>query len=110
MSHAPAEATTLLWGGWCGCRPPLARVRAHAAERPERPPPPPPPPGFLSENPVFAKAVESAGATWVGPPTFAIEKMGDKVESKKFAAAAMVGQGGLLGSAAALRAMPGPQG
>ncbi|KAL4458176.1 hypothetical protein ABPG75_013041 [Micractinium tetrahymenae] len=46
--------------------------------------------GFLSENPVFAKAVEAAGATWVGPPTFAIEKMGDKVESKKFAAAATV--------------------
>lgn len=36
------------------------------------------------------EAVEEAGATFVGPPTFAVEKMGDKVASKKFAAAATV--------------------
>lgn len=47
-----------------------------------------PPAGFLSENASFVEAVEGAGATFVGPPTYAVEKMGDKVESKKFAAAA----------------------
>jgi propionyl-CoA carboxylase alpha chain len=46
--------------------------------------------GFLSENAAFVKAVEEAGATFIGPPVFAVEKMGDKVESKKFAAAAAV--------------------
>lgn len=51
-------------------------------------------PGFLSENAAFVEAVEEAGATFVGPPTFAVEKMGDKVASKKFAAAATV-RGGL---------------
>lgn len=34
--------------------------------------------------------MEDAGAAFVGPPVFAVEKMGDKVESKKFAAAAAV--------------------
>lgn len=38
------------------------------------------------------EAVEAAGATFVGPPTHAVEKMGDKVESKKIAAAAKVGE------------------
>lgn len=37
------------------------------------------------------EAVEAAGATFVGPPPFAVDKMGDKVASKKFAAAATVG-------------------
>ncbi|EFN58393.1 hypothetical protein CHLNCDRAFT_55993 [Chlorella variabilis] len=46
--------------------------------------------GFLSENSHFVEAVEAAGATFVGPPTHAVEKMGDKVESKKIAAAAKV--------------------
>ena len=52
-----------------------------------------PPAGFLSENAAFVQAVEAAGATFVGPPTYAVEKMGDKVESKKFAQAAGVRKG-----------------
>ena len=43
------------------------------------------------------EAVEGAGAAFVGPPMYAVEKMGDKVESKKFAAAAKVGAFGQWG-------------
>ncbi|GAA4486212.1 biotin carboxylase N-terminal domain-containing protein [Rhodococcus olei] len=46
--------------------------------------------GFLSENAEFAKAVQDAGLTWIGPPVKAIELMGSKVESKKMMAAAGV--------------------
>ncbi|MFC9787197.1 biotin carboxylase N-terminal domain-containing protein [Rhodococcus sp. NPDC127528] len=46
--------------------------------------------GFLSENAEFAKAVQDAGLTWVGPPVKAIELMGSKVESKKMMDAAGV--------------------
>ncbi len=38
--------------------------------------------GFLSENAEFARAVQDAGLTWIGPPVKAIESMGSKVESK----------------------------
>ncbi len=41
--------------------------------------------GFLSENPKFAQALESAGVAFVGPPVKAIEAMGDKITSKKIA-------------------------
>ena len=41
--------------------------------------------GFLSENPAFAKALAEAGIVFIGPPVAAIEAMGDKIESKKFA-------------------------
>jgi len=46
--------------------------------------------GFLSENPAFARALEAAGITFIGPNVKAIEVMGDKIESKKFAAEAGV--------------------
>jgi propionyl-CoA carboxylase alpha chain len=41
--------------------------------------------GFLSENSKFAQALEAAGVAFVGPPVGAIEKMGDKITSKKIA-------------------------
>jgi len=41
--------------------------------------------GFLSENSKFAEALEKAGVAFVGPPKGAIEKMGDKITSKKIA-------------------------
>jgi len=46
--------------------------------------------GFLSESSVFAKAVQNAGITWVGPSPRAIRIMGDKVEAKRYAEAAEV--------------------
>lgn len=46
--------------------------------------------GFLSENAEFAKALEKAGITFIGPNVRAIEVMGDKIASKKFAAKANV--------------------
>ncbi len=41
--------------------------------------------GFLSENTVFAKKLEDAGVLFIGPNSFAIEKMGDKAISKQMA-------------------------
>ncbi len=41
--------------------------------------------GFLSENKLFAEALEAEGVVFVGPPKGAIEKMGDKITSKKIA-------------------------
>ena len=41
--------------------------------------------GFLSENSHFAKKLEENGVAFIGPGTFAIEAMGDKIESKKLA-------------------------
>ncbi|MEE9167229.1 MAG: acetyl-CoA carboxylase biotin carboxylase subunit [Candidatus Neomarinimicrobiota bacterium] len=41
--------------------------------------------GFLSENGEFAAAVREAGFTWIGPPTDAMAKMGDKVSARKLA-------------------------
>ncbi len=46
--------------------------------------------GFLSERAPFAQAVADAGLIFVGPPPAAIAAMGDKIESKKAAAAAKV--------------------
>ncbi len=46
--------------------------------------------GFLSENAAFAKALKKASITFIGPPVKAIQVMGDKIESKKFAAKAKV--------------------
>ncbi len=39
--------------------------------------------GFLSESPVFARAVEEAGLLWIGPPASAIEQMGDKLAARQ---------------------------
>ena len=39
--------------------------------------------GFLSENKLFAEALEKEGVAFIGPPAGAIEAMGDKITSKK---------------------------
>lgn len=39
--------------------------------------------GFLSENGAFAREVEKAGITFIGPSAEAMEVMGDKLEAKK---------------------------
>jgi propionyl-CoA carboxylase alpha chain len=46
--------------------------------------------GFLSEREAFPKALEKAGVVFIGPNAKAIAAMGDKIESKKAAAAAKV--------------------
>jgi len=46
--------------------------------------------GFLSEREAFPKALEAAGIVFIGPNASAIAAMGDKIESKRAAAAAKV--------------------
>ena len=46
--------------------------------------------GFLSERRDFAAALEAEGVVFVGPPSPAIEAMGDKITSKKIAQVAGV--------------------
>src|ERR1700749_1272522 len=46
--------------------------------------------GFLSEREAFPEALAKAGVVFIGPNPKAIAAMGDKIESKKAAAAAMV--------------------
>ena len=46
--------------------------------------------GFLSENASFADACNSAGVTFMGPPSSAIEAMGSKSNSKEIMIAAGV--------------------
>jgi acetyl/propionyl-CoA carboxylase alpha subunit len=44
--------------------------------------------GFLSEKPVFARAVADAGAAFIGPPPIALEAFGDKLKARRVALAA----------------------
>jgi 3-methylcrotonyl-CoA carboxylase alpha subunit len=44
--------------------------------------------GFLSENEDFARAVEAAGMTWIGPEPKTIQDMGDKERARLLARAA----------------------
>ena len=46
--------------------------------------------GFLSENPDFARALEKAGITFVGPSVEALERWGDKVAAREIAVQAGV--------------------
>ena len=46
--------------------------------------------GFLSEREAFPRALEKAGIAFIGPNPAAMAALGDKIESKKFAAKAKV--------------------
>ena len=46
--------------------------------------------GFLAESASFARAVEGAGAVWVGPPPEAMDAVGFKVRAKELAQRAAV--------------------
>ncbi|HSI98545.1 MAG TPA: acetyl-CoA carboxylase biotin carboxylase subunit [Gaiellaceae bacterium] len=46
--------------------------------------------GFLAENPVFVRACEEMGLTFVGPPADVMERVGDKVRAKEVMGAAGV--------------------
>ncbi len=41
--------------------------------------------GFLAEHADFARAVQAAGLTWIGPSPAAIEQLGDKVSARHIA-------------------------
>jgi len=41
--------------------------------------------GFLSESAEFARAVEEAGLTWIGPAPESIEQLGDKITARRIA-------------------------
>ena len=41
--------------------------------------------GFLSESAAFARAVQQAGVTWIGPDAEVIDALGDKVSARRIA-------------------------
>jgi len=59
--------------------------------------------GFLSENPMFAKACADAGIKFIGPPAEAMERMGSKTRARQRMRAAGVPL--VPGSAEALRSL-----
>lgn len=65
--------------------------------------------GFLSENAAFARKVEAAGLTWVGPSPDSIDLMGDKSRARQAALAAGVpvlkGTEGALATSADIEAV-----
>ncbi|MBO6902711.1 MAG: acetyl/propionyl/methylcrotonyl-CoA carboxylase subunit alpha [Rhizobiaceae bacterium] len=67
--------------------------------------------GFLSERASFCTALEKEGIVFIGPKPRAIEAMGDKIESKKFAKEAKVntvpGHIGVIEDADAARKIAG---
>ena len=46
--------------------------------------------GFLAENAAFARKIDAAGITFMGPPASAIDSMGSKIDSKRTMKAAGV--------------------
>ncbi len=46
--------------------------------------------GFLAENAALARAVEGAGAVWIGPHPGAIDEMGSKIDARRLATDAQV--------------------
>ncbi|MBL8485640.1 MAG: acetyl/propionyl/methylcrotonyl-CoA carboxylase subunit alpha [Rhodocyclaceae bacterium] len=46
--------------------------------------------GFLSENAAFSRRLEEEGIVFIGPKHYSVEKMGDKIASKKLALGAQV--------------------
>lgn len=64
--------------------------------------------GFLSERAEFARAVQLAGLTWIGPDADVIDALGDKVSARRIAqsvgAPLVAGSDGPVASAAAAEA------
>ena len=60
--------------------------------------------GFFSENTDFARAITDLGVVFIGPPPEAIEVMGDKVSSRRAAAAT-----GVAGVPGTLEFLHGPE-